>query len=141
MIPLSAQVVDSESKDAIEMEALEQLLDFSGPNLQAALEAHVPDYDEQMTLLTDLQKVVKADPNNGTAWLYIASIYRMNREPIIALDAATKAINLLRRNPLRSVAAYWVRSDIHLDLGDVEQAVKDLDSAISRQKRRNKANK
>lgn len=131
MIPLSAQVVDSESKDAIEMEALEQLLDFSGPNLQAALEAHVPDYDEQMTLLTDLQQVVKADPNNGTAWLYIASIYRMNREPIIALDAATTAINLLRRNPLRSVAAYWVRSDIHLDLGDVEQAVKDLDSAIS----------
>ena len=90
----------------------------------------MPNPENQSAFLENVQKALQSEPNNGVAWAYVATIYRMQRKPEQALEAATKAITLLRAKPARRAMVYSLRSDIYTDLDDGVKALMDLHSAI-----------
>ena len=127
---LSAQVQDTTDLSTQDMPTLERTFDTFSPDLQAALGIIMSDPEEQTAFLENVQKALQSEPNNGVAWAYVATIYRMQGKPEQALEAATKAITLLRAKPARRAMVYSLRSDIYTDLGDAVKALMDLHSAI-----------
>ncbi len=90
----------------------------------------MPNPENQTAFLENVQKALQSEPNNGVAWAYVATIYRMQGKTEQALEAATKAITLLRAKPARRAMVYSLRSDIYSDLEDAVKALMDLHSAI-----------
>lgn len=127
---LSAQVQDTTDLSTQDLPTLERTFDTFSPDLQAALGIIMSDPEEQTAFLENVQKALQSEPNNGVAWAYVATIYRMQRKPEQALEAATKAITLLRAKPARRAMVYSLRSDIYTDLEDAVKALMDLHSAI-----------
>lgn len=127
---LSAQEQDTTDLSAQDLPTLERTFDTFSPNLQDALETIMPDPENQTAFLENVQKALQSEPNNGVAWAYVATIYRMQRKPEQALEAASKAITLLRAKPARRAMVYNLRSDIYRDLEDGVKALMDLHSAI-----------
>ena len=127
---LSAQVQDTTDLSAQDLPTLERTFDTFSPDLQDALETIMPNPENQSAFLENVQKALQSEPNNGVAWAYVATIYRMQGKPEQALEAATKAITLLRAKPARRAMVYSLRSDIYTDLGDAVKALMDLHSAI-----------
>lgn len=127
---LSAQNLDTDDLSPQDRPTLERTFDTFSPDLQAALGIIMSDPEEQTAFLENVQKALQSEPNNGVAWAYVATIYRMQGKPEQALDAATKAITLLRAKPARRAMVYSLRSDIYTDLEDGVKALMDLHSAI-----------
>lgn len=127
---LSAQVQDTTDLSTQDLPTLERTFDTFSPDLQAALGIIMSDPEEQTAFLENVQKALQSEPNNGVAWAYVATIYRMQGKPEQALEAATKAITLLRAKPARRAMVYNLRSDIYRDLEDGVKALMDLHSAI-----------
>lgn len=127
---LSAQVQDTTDLSTQDMPTLERTFDTFSPNLQDALETIMPDPENQTAFLENVQKALQNEPNNGVAWAYVATIYRMQGKTEQALEAATKAITFLRAKPARRAMVYSLRSDIYTDLDDGVKALMDLHSAI-----------
>ncbi|WP_281673429.1 tetratricopeptide repeat protein [Porphyromonas asaccharolytica] len=127
---LSAQVQDTTALSAQDLPTLERTFDTFSPDLQDALETIMPNPENQSAFLENVQKALQSEPNNGVAWAYVATIYRMQDKPEQALEAATKAITLLRAKPARRAMVYSLRSDIYSDLEDAVKALMDLHSAI-----------
>ena len=127
---LSAQVQDTIDLSTQDLPTLERTFDTFSPDLQDALETIMPSPENQTAFLENVQKALQSEPNNGVAWAYVATIYRMQRKPEQALEAASKAITLLRAKPARRAMVYNLRSDIYRDLEDGVKALMDLHSAI-----------
>ena len=127
---LSAQVQDTTDLSAQDLPTLERTFDTFSPDLQDALGIIMSDPEEQTAFLENVQKALQSEPNNGVAWAYVATIYRIQGQPEQALEAATKAITLLRAKPARRAMVYSLRSDIYTDLDDGVKALMDLHSAI-----------
>lgn len=127
---LSAQVQDATDLSAQDLPTLERTFDTFSPDLQDTLGIIMSEPEDQTAFLEHLQKALQSEPNNGVAWAYVAAIYRMQRKPEQALEAATKAITLLQAKPARRAMVYSLRSDIYTDLDDGVKALMDLHSAI-----------
>ena len=127
---LPAQVQDTTALSAQDMPTLERTFDTFSPDLQDALGIVMSDPEDQTAFLENVQKALQSEPNNGVAWAYVATIYRMQGKAEQALEAATKAITLLRAKPARRAMVYSLRSDIYTDLEDAVKALMDLHSAI-----------
>ena len=127
---LSAQEQDMTDLSAQDLPTLERTFDTFSPDLQDALGIIMSDPEDQAAFLENVQKALQSEPNNGVAWAYVATIYRMQGKPEQALEAATKAITLLQAKPARRAMVYSLRSDIYTDLEDAVKALMDLHSAI-----------
>ena len=127
---LSAQEQDTTDLSAQDLPTLERTFDTFSPDLQDALGIIMSEPEDQTAFLEHVQEALQSEPNNGVAWAYVATIYRMQRKPEQALEAATKAITLLRAKPARRAMVYSLRSDIYTDLDDGVKALMDLHSAI-----------
>ena len=127
---LSAQDLDTDDLSAQDLPTLERTFDTFSPDLQDALQTIMPNPENQSAFLENVRKALQSEPNNGVAWAYVATIYRMQGKPEQALEAATKAITLLRAKPARRAMVYSLRSDIYTDLEDGVKALMDLHSAI-----------
>ena len=127
---LPAQVQDTTALSAQDMPTLERTFDTFSPDLQDALGIIMSDPEDQTAFLENVQKALQSEPNNGVAWAYVATIYRMQGKTEQALEAATKAITFLRAKPARRAMVYSLRSDIYTDLEDGVKALMDLHSAI-----------
>ena len=127
---LSAQVQDTTDLSTQDMPTLERTFDTFSPDLQDTLGIIMSDPEDQSAFLENVQKALQSEPNNGVAWAYVATIYRMQGKSEQALEAATKAITLLRAKPARRAMVYSLRSDIYTDLDDGVKALMDLHSAI-----------
>ena len=127
---LSAQVQGTTDLSAQDLPTLERTFDTFSPDLQDALGIIMSDPEDQAAFLENVQKALQSEPNNGVAWAYVATIYRMQGKPEQALEAATKAITLLQAKPARRAMVYSLRSDIYTDLEDAVKALMDLHSAI-----------
>ena len=127
---LSAQVQDTTDLSTQDMPTLERTFDTFSPDLQDALGIIMSEPEDQTAFLENVQKALQSEPNNGVAWAYVATIYRMQGKTEQALEAATKAITLLRAKPARRAMVYSLRSDIYTDLEDGVKALMDLHSAI-----------
>lgn len=127
---LSAQEQDTTDLSAQDLPTLERTFDTFSPDLQDALGIIMSEPEDQTAFLEHVQKALQSEPNNGVAWAYVATIYRMQRKPEQALEAATKAITLLQAKPARRAMVYSLRSDIYSDLDDGVKALMDLHSAI-----------
>ena len=127
---LSAQEQDTTALSAQDLPTLERTFDTFSPDLQDALGIIMSEPEDQTAFLENVQKALQSEPNNGVAWAYVATIYRMQGKTEQALEAATKAITLLRAKPARRAMVYSLRSDIYTDLGDAVKALMDLHSAI-----------
>ena len=127
---LSAQVQGTTDLSAQDLPTLERTFDTFSPDLQDALGIIMSDPEDQAAFLENVQKALQSEPNNGVAWAYVATIYRMQGKPEQALEAGTKAITLLQAKPARRAMVYSLRSDIYTDLEDAVKALMDLHSAI-----------
>ena len=127
---LSAQEQDTTDLSAQDLPTLERTFDTFSPDLQDTLGIIMSEPEDQAAFLENVQKALQSEPNNGVAWAYVATIYRMQRKPEQALEAATKAITLLQAKPARRAMVYSLRSDIYSDLDDGVKALMDLHSAI-----------
>ena len=127
---LSAQEQDMTDLSAQDLPTLERTFDTFSPDLQDALGIIMSEPEDQTAFLENVQKALQSEPNNGVAWAYVATIYRMQGKPEQALEAATKAITLLQAKPARRAMVYSLRSDIYTDLEDAVKALMDLHSAI-----------
>ena len=127
---LSAQEQDMTDLSTQDLPTLERTFDTFSPDLQDALGIIMSDPEDQAAFLENVQKALQSEPNNGVAWAYVATIYRMQGKPEQALEAATKAITLLQAKPARRAMVYSLRSDIYTDLEDAVKALMDLHSAI-----------
>ena len=127
---LSAQVQGTTDLSAQDLPTLERTFDTFSPDLQDTLGIIMSEPEDQAAFLEHVQKALQSEPNNGVAWAYVATIYRMQRKPEQALEAATKAITLLQAKPARRAMVYSLRSDIYSDLDDGVKALMDLHSAI-----------
>lgn len=127
---LSAQEQDTTALSAQDLPTLERTFDTFSPDLQDALGIIMSEPEDQTAFLEHVQEALQSEPNNGVAWAYVATIYRMQGKPEQALEAATKAITLLRAKPARRAMVYSLRSDIYTDLEDGVKALMDLHSAI-----------
>ena len=127
---LSAQDLDTDDLSPQDLPTLERTFDTFSPDLQDALGIIMSEPEDQTAFLENVQKALQSEPNNGVAWAYVATIYRMQGKPEQALEAATKAITLLRAKPARRAMVYSLRSDIYTDLEDGVKALMDLHSAI-----------
>ena len=127
---LSAQVQGTTDLSAQDLPTLERTFDTFSPDLQDTLGIIMSEPEDQAAFLEHVQKALQSEPNNGVAWAYVATIYRMQGKPEQALEAATKAITLLQAKPARRAMVYSLRSDIYTDLEDAVKALMDLHSAI-----------
>ena len=127
---LSAQEQDMTDLSTQDLPTLERTFDTFSPDLQDTLGIIMSDPEDQAAFLENVQKALQSEPNNGVAWAYVATIYRMQGKPEQALEAATKAITLLQAKPARRAMVYSLRSDIYTDLEDAVKALMDLHSAI-----------
>ena len=127
---LSAQEQDTTDLSAQDLPTLERTFDTFSPDLQDTLGIIMSEPEDQAAFLEHVQEALQSEPNNGVAWAYVATIYRMQRKPEQALEAATKAITLLQAKPARRAMVYSLRSDIYSDLEDAVKALMDLHSAI-----------
>ena len=127
---LSAQEQGTTDLSAQDLPTLERTFDTFSPDLQDTLGIIMSEPEDQAAFLEHVQKALQSEPNNGVAWAYVATIYRMQRKPEQALEAATKAITLLQAKPARRAMVYSLRSDIYSDLDDGVKALMDLHSAI-----------
>ena len=127
---LSAQVQDTTDLFTQDLPTLERTFDTFSPDIQDALGIILSDPEDQAAFLENVQKALQSEPNNGVAWAYVATIYRMQGKTEQALEAATKAITLLRAKPARRAMVYNLRSDIYTDLQNGVKALMDLHSAI-----------
>ena len=127
---LSAQEQDMTDLSTQDLPTLERTFDTFSPDLQDTLGIIMSDPEDQAAFLENVQKALQSEPNNGVAWAYVATIYRMQGKSEQALEAATKAITLLQAKPARRAMVYSLRSDIYTDLEDAVKALMDLHSAI-----------
>ncbi len=75
---------------------------------------------------TYFRKAIQLDPNNALAWCNLSLTQRKNQLPEAALESINRAIRL---SPTLSTA-YFDRSLLHKEIGDLEAALADYSSVI-----------
>ena len=83
---LSAQNLDTDDLSAQDLPTLERTFDTFSPDLQDALQTIMPNPETQSAFRENVQKALQSEPNNGVAWAYVATIYRMQGKPEQALE-------------------------------------------------------
>jgi len=127
---LSAQVQGTIDLSTQDLPTLERTFDTFSPDLQDALETIMPNPEDQAAFLEHVQKALQSEPNNGVAWAYVATIYRMQGKTEQALEAATKAITLLRAKPARRAMVYSGLATLAILQEKYEDAIQNLNEAI-----------
>lgn len=99
-------------------------------NYKRGVELISADTPDSQGALESFQKEISEHPKNGYAFFYMGAIYATDSLNGKALECASKAIDLLKKDKEWLAYSYRLRAKVYMDLGKDDLAKKDWEAGI-----------